>query len=104
MSSFTITNAAIVLPDRIVEGDLLVRDGLIEEVADAGRRLSSAADTTIDASGAYVIPGVIDLHNDGLEFEVNPRPHANIPLDVAFAAMERRLIGAGVTTEFHAVS
>src|SRR4051812_4722242 len=104
MTSIAIIDAVIVLPDRIVQGDVLLRGGQIEEVAEAGSRLASAADTAIDASGAYLVPGIVDLHNDGLEFEVNPRPHANLPLDVAFAAMERRLIGAGVTTEFHAIS
>jgi alpha-D-ribose 1-methylphosphonate 5-triphosphate diphosphatase len=100
-----ITNATVILPDRIVQGGgVLVRDGIIEEVTEAGARLDGAAASVVDAAGAYLLPGLVDLHNDGLEFEVNPRPSANLPMDVAFAAMERRLIGAGVTTEFHAIS
>jgi alpha-D-ribose 1-methylphosphonate 5-triphosphate diphosphatase len=50
------------------------------------------------------MPGLVDLHNDGLELEINPRPRTNLPLPLAFANCERRLIAAGVTTEFHAIS
>jgi alpha-D-ribose 1-methylphosphonate 5-triphosphate diphosphatase len=35
---------------------------------------------------------------------MNPRPGANLPLALAFDTFERRLAGAGVTTEFHAIS
>ena len=41
------------------EADVLVRDGLIAEV---GRSLSCAGAEVIDADGAFVTPGFIDLH------------------------------------------
>ena len=42
------------------QGDVYVRDGRIEKVGDLG---AIEADTTIDASGLFVIPGFIDLHS-----------------------------------------
>ena len=52
----------LVLPDRVVEGDLLVRDGRIAAIgpsvrADRARR--------VPASGLLLLPGFIDLHCHG---------------------------------------
>jgi N-acyl-D-aspartate/D-glutamate deacylase len=41
--------------------DVAVVDGIIVEVAEAGR-LSGSAHRTIDADGALVIPGIVDIH------------------------------------------
>src|SRR5215210_3802595 len=105
MQSFAITNATVVLPDRVLDGGaVLVEDGLIADVAPSATALAEQPAQQIDAEGAYLLPGVVELHNDGYEFELNPRPGANIPPPLAFASFERRLVGAGVTTEFHAIS
>ena len=104
MTDLTIINANVVLPDEVlVGGAVAIGDGVIKRVADDVRDLN-ACETTIDAQGEYLIPGLVDLHNDGLEIEIRPRPHAELPLDVAFPTVERRLVGSGVTTEFHAIS
>jgi alpha-D-ribose 1-methylphosphonate 5-triphosphate diphosphatase len=96
----TIINAKVVLPDRVLSGgSVSLGGGVIRAIAPGG-----VAGPALDARGAYLLPGLIDLHNDGLEFEVNPRPETNLPLPLAFANFERQLIAAGVTTEFHALS
>jgi alpha-D-ribose 1-methylphosphonate 5-triphosphate diphosphatase len=100
--SVLIRNARVVLPDTVFEGgSVLVRNGVIESVSDDA---SGTAEAVLDADGAYLLPGLIDLHNDHLEAEVNPRPGANLPLPFALANLERRLTAAGVTTEFHAIA
>jgi alpha-D-ribose 1-methylphosphonate 5-triphosphate diphosphatase len=105
MQSFAVVNATVVLPDRVLDGGaVLVEDGLIADVAPGGAALRARPAHEIDAEGAYLLPGIVELHNDGYEFELNPRPGANIPPPLAFASFERRLVGAGVTTEFHAIS
>jgi alpha-D-ribose 1-methylphosphonate 5-triphosphate diphosphatase len=105
MNEFAIDKARIVLPDRVLEGGaVLVRDGQIADVAPTAAALAERPAREIDAEGAYLLPGIVDLHNDGFEYEINPRPGANIPLPLAFTTFERRLIAAGVTTEFHAIS
>lgn len=104
MADFAITNASVVLPEQVVEhATVHVRDGLIQAVQTAGGMGAPDGREVLDAGGAYLMPGVIDLHNDGLEIEVNPRPRASLPLPFAFNNIERRLISAGVTTEFHAI-
>ena len=105
MQSFSIVNATVVLPDRVVDGGaVLVKGGLIADVATGAAALNEQPEHRIDAEGTYLLPGIVELHNDGYEFELNPRPGANIPPPLAFASFERRLVGAGVTTEFHAIS
>ena len=104
MQSFSIVNATVVLPDRVLDGGaVLVKNGLIADCRSAAA-LNEQPEHRIDAEGTYLLPGIVELHNDGYEFELNPRPGANIPLPLAFASFERRLVGAGVTTEFHAIS
>lgn len=105
MNSFAITNAAVVLPREIIQGGAVaVRDGVITQVARSASALGQRPDHQIDADGAYLMPGIVDLHNDGLEFEANPRPNANLPLELALDTLERRLVAAGVTTELHAIA
>ncbi len=105
MNGFAVVNATVVLPDKILAGGaVLVRDGLIAEVAPTAAALTDRSARQIDAEGAYLLPGIVDLHNDGYEYELNPRPGANLPAPIAFMTFERRLISAGVTTEFHAIS
>ena len=45
--------------DAIVEGDLLVRDGLIAGVGEAS---GATADVVIDARGGAVLPGFVQTH------------------------------------------
>ncbi len=102
--SIAIINAVVIAPDEVIENAAVgVREGRIAEVSRDGNLLGDY-ESTIDARGAYVMPGIIDLHNDSLEIEVNPRPETNLPVDFALANLERRLLFSGVTTEFHAVA
>ncbi len=52
------------------DGDLYVRDGRIAKIGDLGEL---KADTIIDATGLYVIPGFIDLHSHAEEGLSDPR-------------------------------
>ena len=58
MTSLLITNANIVNEDRIQQGDVLIRNGRIEQI---GGGLSAAGvDRVIDAAGKHLLPGMID--------------------------------------------
>lgn len=78
-----------------------IRNGRILRV---GRFEPPPALTTVDASGAYLLPGFIDLHSDAIEKEIQPRPGGRIPLDVAIAALDRKLAACGITTTFHCLA
>ena len=53
-------------------GAVLVRDGLIAEVAPTTAALRERPIHQIDAAGAYLLPAIVELHNDGYEYELNP--------------------------------
>lgn len=59
-------NAAVVLPDRILDnGSLVCADGRITAVGPADRvRIPKTADR-VDASGSYLVPGYVDIHVHG---------------------------------------
>ena len=103
-TSILLYGADVVLPDRVLTGGAVrIADGRIAEVAVSRRTVAGPWQEAVDASGLTLLPGVIDLHNDSLETEINPRPDANLPLPFALANLERRLLNHGVTTEFHAI-
>jgi dihydroorotase len=58
MKSILITGANIVNEGKITRSDILIKDGVFYNV---GKDLSEfEADMTIDASGKYIFPGLID--------------------------------------------
>ncbi len=94
-----ITNAAVVLPDEVRRGTLVLRDGMIAEVQPGASGVPSA----IDAEGDHVIPGVIDLHTDNLERQVQPRSNARWPSRSAMIAHDAQCAAAGLTTVLDAL-
>ena len=57
-----VQNAMMVLPNRIVEGDLRVSNGLIKTVAPFGGLQPEIGELVIDGTGLHLLPGVIDPH------------------------------------------
>jgi len=94
-----LTNAYLVLPDAVLHGTLVIRDGRIAEVA-PGR---SHAATARDLDGEHLIPGVVDVHTDNLERQVQPRQNARWPSRSAMIAHDAQCAAAGVTTVFDAL-
>ncbi len=95
------THARVVLADTVLDNAaVLVDDGIIraidpEQVSDANE---------INLNGKTLLPGMIDLHCDALEKEVEPRPGVHFPLNFACAQADKRNAAAGITTVYHALS
>ncbi|MEQ1506630.1 MAG: hypothetical protein ABMB14_30660, partial [Myxococcota bacterium] len=56
--SLTVRQARLVLPDRVVTGDIVVEDGVITEIAP---RVDRAVGIELDGRDRVVLPGAIDL-------------------------------------------
>ncbi|MEA2745029.1 MAG: alpha-D-ribose 1-methylphosphonate 5-triphosphate diphosphatase [Acetobacteraceae bacterium] len=84
--------------DGPVATDIVVEDGLIGRIGGAGGGLS------FDASGLLVLPGIVDLHGDAFERQLQPRPGVNFPADLALRDTEAQLLANGITTTFHGVT
>lgn len=101
MNPLYLTGARVVLPDTVLEdAAVLIEDGAIAAINPESGRGAPA----LDLSGKTLIPGMIDLHCDALEKEVEPRPQVHFPLDFACAQADKRNAAAGITTVFHALS
>jgi len=94
-----IKNGTVVGPDGLHQGDVRLEGGRIVE---AGPPLSG--DEVIDASGAWVLPGLVDIHADYIEHMAAPRPTAVMDFGVSLREAERELLTHGITTMFHSLS
>ncbi len=71
-------------------------DGRIESIGAA-----PAPDAVvIDAGGALVAPGIVDLHGDAFERSLMPRGGVWLPMTLALAENDAQLLAAGITTSF----
>src|ERR1700678_1870433 len=92
-----LSNARVVLDDEVRLGSVLIRDGLIADVASDPRTAG------LDLGGDHLLPGLVELHTDHLERHFTPRPGVQWdPLPAALAS-DAQLAAAGVTTVLDAV-
>jgi len=57
-----LTNARLVLEDRVIDGTIVIEDGIITRIDAGGTSLPQA----IDLQGDYLLPGLVELHTDNL--------------------------------------
>ncbi|MCP5433293.1 MAG: alpha-D-ribose 1-methylphosphonate 5-triphosphate diphosphatase [Alphaproteobacteria bacterium] len=95
-----LTNARLVLADEVLAGTLLVRDGLIADIAPGPSRAPGA----LDLEGDHLLPGLVELHTDNLEKHLVPRQGVDWPGLSALLAHDAQIAGAGITTVFDAVA
>jgi alpha-D-ribose 1-methylphosphonate 5-triphosphate diphosphatase len=96
MTDMILTGARLVLRDTVLDGTMVVRGGVIADIQ-PGR---SHAPGAVDCGGEIVIPGVIDLHTDNLERQIQPRATARWPSRSAMLAHDAQCAAAGVTTVY----
>ncbi len=94
-----LTNALLVLPEEVLPGTLVIRDGRIAEVQPGRSHVPAAR----DLEGDHLIPGVVDVHTDNLERQVQPRQNARWPSRSAMIAHDAQCAAAGVTTVLDAL-
>ncbi|MFJ7072100.1 alpha-D-ribose 1-methylphosphonate 5-triphosphate diphosphatase [Streptomyces sp. NPDC098781] len=97
-ADYVLGHVRAVLPDRVLDDALVaVRDGRIAAVEPH----PAGVEADVDGQGLLCLPGLVDVHSDGLEKEMLPRPGAELPLEFALLSFEGKLRAAGVTTAFH---
>ena len=95
-----LSNAQLVTADRVFNGTVVLRNGLIVEVDEGISRLPQAH----DLQGDYLLPGLIELHTDNLEKHMTPRPGVDWPSTSAVLSHDAQIVAAGITTVFDALS
>ncbi|MBI1892030.1 MAG: alpha-D-ribose 1-methylphosphonate 5-triphosphate diphosphatase [Burkholderiales bacterium] len=86
------------------ESDIAVRGSRIEFIGFKNRHSNDARQITFDASGLLVLPGMIDIHGDAFERQIQPRPKTVFSHDIALTDTDRQLIANGITTACHGVT
>ncbi|SCX06367.1 Alpha-D-ribose 1-methylphosphonate 5-triphosphate diphosphatase [Agrobacterium sp. DSM 25558] len=94
MTEHVFSNARIVLENDILEGSVLVRDGLIADISEGASR------TGENCEGDYLIPGLVELHTDHLEQHYSPRPGVTWDKVAAIQAHDAQIASSGITTVF----
>jgi alpha-D-ribose 1-methylphosphonate 5-triphosphate diphosphatase len=91
----------IVLPELVLERGWLRLVG--DRIAELGEG-EAPAGRAVEGAGLTLIPGMIDLHGDMLERELEPRPGAQFPYPMAVHELDKRLAAAGITVAYAALS
>ena len=94
-----LTNARLVLADEVVLGTVVLDGAGIADVQPGRSHLPGA----VDLDGDLLVPGVVDVHTDNLERQVQPRSNARWPSRSAMLAHDAQCAAAGVTTVLDAL-
>lgn len=100
MTDLIISGGRTLLGNGFVETFLSVTEG---EIADIGMVRSGSA-VELDARELLVLPGIVDVHGDAFERQMEPRAGVGFPADVALVDSDRQAIANGITTVFHATT
>lgn len=94
------------LPTLRLTGAQCLLDGALHEAAltlDDGRIADGPA-PEVDLSGYLLLPGIVDLHGDGFERHLSPRPTAPFDKARALRSVAAELAANGITTAWLAQS
>jgi alpha-D-ribose 1-methylphosphonate 5-triphosphate diphosphatase len=105
MASVLISNGTIVTPNDAFTGAIWIDNGKIAGISRDGEfPLNDFPHDEhaekVDASGCYVLPGLIDLHGDAFEKAIQPRKNVMIQVPLALRSLQSYLLSAGITTMF----
>lgn len=95
-----IHSEAIVTPEGVICGEVIIRDG--EILAVDGKPSGKCLDE--DWGGDWLIPGLVDIHTDNLERHYQPRPGALWDSYGAALAHDGQCASAGITTVLDSLS
>ncbi|MBU2759782.1 alpha-D-ribose 1-methylphosphonate 5-triphosphate diphosphatase [Acidithiobacillus sulfurivorans] len=95
MKTLAFSNFRMVLEDRMVHGALTLDENgkIIALEEDPHPRPGSE-----DGQGDWLLPGLVDVHTDNLERQVQPRSNVRWPSRSAFLAHDSQCAAAGITT------
>lgn len=93
------TNARVVTPEETFLGTVELHAGRIVRV-DVGATNAPGAE---DFCGDYLLPGLVEIHTDNLERQLEPRPGVRWPAVSALLTHDGQVAAAGITTVLDAM-
>ncbi len=94
---WTLTDGAVLRDGVLTSGALALADGVVARDPAPGA-------ARFDASGLLVLPGLVDIHGDAHERQLQPRPGVDLPVGLALRDSAAQLIAAGITTAYLGVT
>jgi len=91
-----LSNARVVLADKVIDGHVVIRDGLIAEVGKGPAKGE-------DLEGDFLLPGLVELHTDHMEGHYAPRPGVRWNPLASVQAHDAQVAASGITTVFDAL-
>jgi len=91
-SKNVLINEEFIPADIVIQGEFIKRIDKYKE-----------NEVAIDLGDKKIAPGIVDLHSDAIEKEIEPRHGATFPVYLALAELDKKLSMAGITTMFHAI-
>lgn len=88
----------ILIDGKFIAADIAIKSGKIVKIHEY-----KEYDVAVDFGELRIIPGIIDLHSDAIEKEIEPRHGATFPIELCISELDKKLAMAGITTMFHAV-
>ena len=88
---------------RIESGKVLRPKGWVYETLhiEEGYFTESSSDSRLfNAKGLHILPGIVDIHGDGFERQIMPRPNVSFDLELALDDTDRQLAANGITTAY----
>lgn len=96
-------NGKIVCVDKVLDGyAIYIFDNKIHSIIPECDMDSSIE--KIDCGGAYILPGLVDIHCDYLERVIVPRKGIIFDTEFALRHFDKELLAHGITTIFHSIS
>lgn len=94
---WTITGGTVLRGAAMEEGALALAGGRVAEAPAPGA-------ARFDATGLLVLPGLVDIHGDAHERQLQPRPGVDIPAPLALRDSAAQLVACGITTAYLGVT
>jgi len=102
MNNVIIKNATLVTPTEVLQGaSVAIKNGKIHQIFTTPVEFDG--ENCIDIDDTFLMAGIIDIHTDALDAEIIHRPGADIPINVEFRELERKMSGCGFTTVYHSL-
>lgn len=88
----------VLINEEFTPADVVIKGEFIIRIDEYGTN-----EVAVDLGDKKIAPGIVDLHSDAIEKEIEPRHGATFPVELAVAELDKKLSMAGVTTMFHAI-
>ena len=88
----------VLVNEEFIQADIVIKGEFIQSIDTYGSN-----EVAVDLGEKKIVPGIVDLHSDAIEKEIEPRHGATFPVELAITELDKKLSMAGITTMFHAI-